>query len=685
VQLASLLQWTADQTVFSTAYIKCLLQAAVERAVEALGGTYTRNLDHSTTHLVAASTSGAKYAAAVAEQVQIVTADWALDCEKQQYQLPEADYAVPVFLGAIVCTTGLSLQRRAATSELVRLHGGSYQGHMDETVTHLVADAPEGAKYEAAVSSSTCAAVGASWLEACVAARKRVPEVQHPVPTAAPPDYLAEAAALPESGALSGCRVMLLGFLGAQGQALTLALRKTRATRHAHPHEALTHIVVGDVSLADRAVVTALIEHPRHPAAVTPQWLMDSAAAQKALPPRADRYRARLQLQGHSASSSSRGSNSSSSSTSNSSACSSSRAIDRSSANGSSTLAAQGEENAEPQAGSRAEGMQLPFLLSAADSGKPARGARRPAPLAALSAKQRETAANSKNSSSSSGSNGSSSSSKGQQSAAVRDAAAAAAAVTAAAPRLFTGLQFVVESECFPNAARQRSAAAHILAHGGEVIAAADVPDSNSSSGSSGASGGAAAAPVAVAVDDAAATAAVVAAAADSAAVSSQADRCSLFILCEHGLSVTSSNCSSSSTSEAAPEDVAADDIADSAFKTPVLPAAAAAATAAAAVRARLAAAVRSGSAEAVSPTWLATCVNALRVHAPTAWRGFAPLPRPLQRFAVGRGFSCSVSLYEGADRAGLSELAVQCGAEYDARLQRNTTHLLCAAPKGPK
>jgi twin BRCT domain len=668
----------ADQIPSFAAFINSMLQAAVERAVKTLGGTYTRNLDHNTTHLVAASTSGAKYAAAVAEQVQIVTADWALDCEKQQCQLPAADYEVPVFLGVTVCTTGLSLQRRAAISELVTLHGGSYQGHMDETVTHLIADAPNGAKYEAAVNSTTCTAVGASWLEACEAARKRVLEAQHPVPAAAPPDYLAAAAALPESGALSGCRVMLLGFLGPQGAALTLALRKTRATRHAHPHEALTHIVVGDVSLADRAVVTALIEHPRHPAAVTPQWLMDSAAAQKALPARAERYRARLQLQGHSASSSSRGSSSSSS---NSGGGGNNRATDRSSA-------AQGEENAEPQANSRADGMQLPFLLSAADTERPARGAHRPAPLAALSAKQREAAANSKNSSSSSSS--SSGSGKGQQSAAVRDAATAAAAIVAAAPRLFTGLRFVVESECFPDPARQRSAAAHILAHGGEVVAAADVPDcssrctgraSDDAAAAELAAAATAAVDEAVAVDDTAAAAAAAAAAADSAAVSSQSDRCSLFILCEHGLNVTDS--SSSSTSECAADEAPAS--ADSAFKTPVLPSAAAAAAAAAALRARLAAAVRSGSAEAVSPTWLATCVNSLRVHSPAAWRGFAPLQRPLQRFAVGRGFSCSVSLYEGADRAGLSELAVQCGAEYDARLQRNTTHLLCAAPRGPK
>ncbi|KAG5185166.1 hypothetical protein JKP88DRAFT_313067 [Tribonema minus] len=645
--------------VVCTTGLEPSLRERVRRAVESLGGEYSPGLTHATTHLLARAAAGDKYAIAAARPaaIAIATPDWALRCAAARARLPAADFALPPFAGVHACCSGLPAARRAAVAAAVAGGGGAYRGDMDvDVVTHLVTDAPRGAKFDAARRARGCCVVSPAWVDACVAAGARVPEAQYAIPP--PPEegeaaaaaaaaaegeaaaaaggaaaggssdvagspqgddaFAAQLARARESGALSGCRVLLAGFAAPRAAALAAALRRARATRHAQPHPLLTHVVLGDPALVDAHTLEALASHRRAPRVVTAQWVFDSAAAAAALP--AERYLAPPIARRDSS-----------------------------------------RQDARTRSGAAPAPAPLTDLGIAESAFAPTRPRAQPlftsnsqppasAGGAAAARKRRRTT----------GSGGGAVTFGGTRvedgafapfsadcssaSAATRGSSGGSGDAGGALDQLLSGIGFVLPRGGFADKAEAAAVRARLEAHGGAIVGDA----------------GAAAAAATDADDDA-----------DDIRDAPQL----CYVMCARGR---------------APPD------------GPDAAAAAGAGTLA--------------CGGAVTPLWLEACVRKRRVYRADAWPLFSPTGciaaaaaaapaaaaaaaaqgasataaaagavAPLQHFARGRGFAVCFTQVEGAERAGLEAAAALAGADVLEVLNRHVTHLVCGAPRGAK
>jgi len=69
----------------------------IHRQIEALGGSYTRDLAESNTHLIAAQPTGDKYEAAVTwEHIYVVKVSWIDACTKARARIPEREHLFAV-------------------------------------------------------------------------------------------------------------------------------------------------------------------------------------------------------------------------------------------------------------------------------------------------------------------------------------------------------------------------------------------------------------------------------------------------------------------------------------------------------------------------------------------------------------------------------------------------------------
>lgn len=69
------------------------------------------------------------------------------------------DYACPVFLGCVICVTGLSSSDRKEVQRLTAEHGGQYTGQLKmNECTHLIVQEPKGRTYRVNI-------IFTSWVE----------------------------------------------------------------------------------------------------------------------------------------------------------------------------------------------------------------------------------------------------------------------------------------------------------------------------------------------------------------------------------------------------------------------------------------------------------------------------------------------------------------------------------------
>ncbi|XP_036747981.2 DNA topoisomerase 2-binding protein 1 isoform X1 [Manis pentadactyla] len=131
----------------------------VHKYVQMMGGRVYRNLNISVTHLIAGEVGSKKYLVAAGLKKPILLPSWIRTLwEKSQEKkiarytdISMEDFKCPIFLGCIICVTGLCTLDRRAVQQLTVKHGGQYMGQLKmNECTHLIVQEPKGQKYECA-------------------------------------------------------------------------------------------------------------------------------------------------------------------------------------------------------------------------------------------------------------------------------------------------------------------------------------------------------------------------------------------------------------------------------------------------------------------------------------------------------------------------------------------------------
>ncbi|KAF6101462.1 DNA topoisomerase II binding protein 1 [Phyllostomus discolor] len=131
----------------------------VHKYVQMMGGHVYRDLNMSVTHLIAGEVGSKKYLVAANLRKPILLPSWIKTLwEKSQENkitrytdVNMEDFKCPVFLGCIICVTGLDGPERKRVQQLTVKHGGQYMGQLKmNECTHLIVQEPKGQKYECA-------------------------------------------------------------------------------------------------------------------------------------------------------------------------------------------------------------------------------------------------------------------------------------------------------------------------------------------------------------------------------------------------------------------------------------------------------------------------------------------------------------------------------------------------------
>ncbi|XP_054556990.1 DNA topoisomerase 2-binding protein 1 isoform X2 [Talpa occidentalis] len=131
----------------------------VHKYVQMMGGRVYRDLNISVTHLIAGEVGSKKYLVAANLKKPILLPSWIKTLwEKSQEKkiarytdINMEDFKCPIFLGCIICVTGLCSVDRKAVQQLALKHGGQYMGQLKmNECTHLIVQEPKGQKYECA-------------------------------------------------------------------------------------------------------------------------------------------------------------------------------------------------------------------------------------------------------------------------------------------------------------------------------------------------------------------------------------------------------------------------------------------------------------------------------------------------------------------------------------------------------
>ncbi|KAH9826574.1 twin BRCT domain [Teratosphaeria destructans] len=125
-----------------------------------LGAEHKLDLTSDVTHLIVGRTTTAKYRYVAKERpdIKVVQQEWIEAVRQSWMEGGEVDVAgleeqhkLPVFHNLRICVTGFQDQaQREVISRTVQEQGAKYDADLTKAVTHLIAAAPEGAKYNAA-------------------------------------------------------------------------------------------------------------------------------------------------------------------------------------------------------------------------------------------------------------------------------------------------------------------------------------------------------------------------------------------------------------------------------------------------------------------------------------------------------------------------------------------------------
>ncbi|KAG0062124.1 hypothetical protein BGZ90_003246 [Linnemannia elongata] len=140
-----------------------------------------------TTHIISENLDIPDYKHAVARGIHIVTPEWVRRSIKTGIvQDPYAFSADPrmIFSGLCITTTGLPDYDRQLICDALDSYGGSFSATLSNNVTHLIALAPSGAKYDYAMAHPelNIKVVMPHWFQTCCNARCHIPETMYLYP-----------------------------------------------------------------------------------------------------------------------------------------------------------------------------------------------------------------------------------------------------------------------------------------------------------------------------------------------------------------------------------------------------------------------------------------------------------------------------------------------------------------------
>ncbi|KAI4715022.1 hypothetical protein J4E89_000708 [Alternaria sp. Ai002NY15] len=170
----------AGQLPLAGAILCCTSIAPEQRAKLAaigaqMGATIKLDLTSDVTHLIVGSTDSAKYryVAKSREDVKVLSPEW-LEALREVWMTGDDDldmaalekeYRMPTLAGLKICLTGFdNPDQRKTIQESVDANGAEYHGDLTKSVTHLIAAAPSGKKYEHALNWRM-KIVSLEWLE----------------------------------------------------------------------------------------------------------------------------------------------------------------------------------------------------------------------------------------------------------------------------------------------------------------------------------------------------------------------------------------------------------------------------------------------------------------------------------------------------------------------------------------
>lgn len=131
----------------------------VHKCVQMMGGRVYRDLNISVTHLIAGEVGSKKYLVAANLNKPILLPSWVKTLWQMSQERKIArytdvnmeDFKCPIFLGCVICVTGLCGLDRKTVQQLTVKHGGEYMGQLKmNECTHLIVQEPKGQKYECA-------------------------------------------------------------------------------------------------------------------------------------------------------------------------------------------------------------------------------------------------------------------------------------------------------------------------------------------------------------------------------------------------------------------------------------------------------------------------------------------------------------------------------------------------------
>lgn len=188
-----------------------------------------------------------------------------------------------------VCLTGFTAAEKNKLHSKVSKLGGRFLRHFTEETTHLIADRPEGEKFNQAKKFHV-EIVTSKWIEACELKQEKVPSETYRLITSSKgtnrklcPSIklkLQEVSSINQdfSPLFSKCCFFLVGFedyLDIKDM-LGKVIRKYMGTILWKPNRMITHVIVNDGcgSATRNDVSNFCRHHPNSPVAVSPQWII---------------------------------------------------------------------------------------------------------------------------------------------------------------------------------------------------------------------------------------------------------------------------------------------------------------------------------------------------------------------------------------------------------------------------
>lgn len=104
-----------------------------------MGGNFSQSLSDKVTHLIATTSGSHKYKEAIKHGIPIIHPNWIIESWNSKTLQPAENFKLPIFVGCVICVTGLSSDEKREIEKKIKLNGGFYEADLVKNkVTHLL-------------------------------------------------------------------------------------------------------------------------------------------------------------------------------------------------------------------------------------------------------------------------------------------------------------------------------------------------------------------------------------------------------------------------------------------------------------------------------------------------------------------------------------------------------------------